>query len=317
MPQDWARRTAQDEATPASAGRVTRTLAERKLLAEAELVKSLLKGLAEGPLTPIRRWRALNVLIDRFGSRNAVPAGWSANTGPPSATSRPRLMTTTWSAWPGSAASHCHVRRWGWRRAAGIARGQGQQVNNKRIQHLWRSQTLKVPYRKRKQLLRGHGMVIEGHVPDPTQCARGPRLPVRPDGLRPNGLDGLRQVRQRPRNYRPRRGDWCRFNGTGTVFVDQGSPWWNAWTSFKSRLRDEFVNGDRFDSLLSKSRCIEDWSIDYNLNRPQCARLAQPQRVRPSLDQPTPTHMSGWTNNRDPVNPTARRPRSASSEQSS
>src|ERR1039458_5872808 len=23
--------------------------------------------------------------------------------------------------------------------------------------------------------------------------------------------------------------DWCRFNGTDTVFIDPGSPWQNAW----------------------------------------------------------------------------------------
>jgi putative transposase len=45
--------------------------------------------------------------------------------------------------------------------------------------------------------------------------------------------------------------DWCRFNGTGTVFIDPGSPWQNAWIeSFSGRLRDEFLNGHRFDSLL-------------------------------------------------------------------
>jgi transposase InsO family protein len=34
--------------------------------------------------------------------------------------------------------------------------------------------------------------------------------------------------------------DWCRFNGTGTVFIDPGSPWQNAWIeSFNGRLRDE------------------------------------------------------------------------------
>jgi len=44
----WARRTAQDEATPAYAGAVIRKLAEgEKLLAEAELDQSMLKELAE------------------------------------------------------------------------------------------------------------------------------------------------------------------------------------------------------------------------------------------------------------------------------
>jgi putative transposase len=45
--------------------------------------------------------------------------------------------------------------------------------------------------------------------------------------------------------------DWCRFNGTGSLFIDPGSPWQNAWIeSFNGRLRDELLNSWRFDSLL-------------------------------------------------------------------
>jgi putative transposase len=61
--------------------------------------------------------------------------------------------------------------RWGWRRAAVMARSQGWRVNNKRIQRLWRSEGLKVPYRKRKKPLRGHGLVM------------GAMCPIRPNVL--------------------------------------------------------------------------------------------------------------------------------------
>jgi len=45
--------------------------------------------------------------------------------------------------------------------------------------------------------------------------------------------------------------DWCRFNGAGTLFIDPGSPWQNAWIeSFNGRLRDEHLNGQLFDSLV-------------------------------------------------------------------
>jgi putative transposase len=45
--------------------------------------------------------------------------------------------------------------------------------------------------------------------------------------------------------------DWCRFRGTGTVVIDRGSPWQNAWIeSFNGRMRDEFLDGAQFDSLL-------------------------------------------------------------------
>ncbi len=63
--------------------------------------------------------------------------------------------------------------------------------------------------------------------------------------------------------------DWCRFNGTGTVFIDPGSPWQNAWIeSFNGRMRDEHLNGQQFDSLLEAQVLTEDWRIDYNMNRP-------------------------------------------------
>ena len=66
--------------------------------------------------------------------------------------------------------------------------------------------------------------------------------------------------------------DWCRFNGVGTIFIDPGSPWQNAWIeSFNSRLRDELLNLWHFDSLLEAQVLVEDWRIDYNTNRPHSA----------------------------------------------
>ena len=66
--------------------------------------------------------------------------------------------------------------------------------------------------------------------------------------------------------------DWCRFNDTATIFIDPGSPWQNAWIeSFNGRFRDEFLNGRHFDNLLEARVLIEDWRIDYNINRPHTA----------------------------------------------
>ena len=62
--------------------------------------------------------------------------------------------------------------------------------------------------------------------------------------------------------------DWCRFNKAGTLFIDPGSPWQNAWIeSFNGRLRDEHLNGQLFDSLLEAKVLTEAWRIDYNSNR--------------------------------------------------
>ncbi len=66
--------------------------------------------------------------------------------------------------------------------------------------------------------------------------------------------------------------DWCRFNSAGSLFIDPGSPWQNAWIeSFNGRLRDELLNSWRFDSLLEARVIIEDWRCDYNANRPHTA----------------------------------------------
>ena len=66
--------------------------------------------------------------------------------------------------------------------------------------------------------------------------------------------------------------DWCRLVGTDTVFIDPGSPWQNAWIeSFNGRLRDEYLNGQRFETLFEAQVLLEDWRIDYNMNRPHSA----------------------------------------------
>jgi putative transposase len=66
--------------------------------------------------------------------------------------------------------------------------------------------------------------------------------------------------------------DWCRFNSAGSLFIDPGSPWQNAWVeSFNGRLRDELLNLWHFDSLLEARVITEDWRRDYNTNRPHSA----------------------------------------------
>jgi hypothetical protein len=70
--------------------------------------------------------------------------------------------------------------------------------------------------------------------------------------------------------------DWCRFNGTGSLFIDPGAPWQNACIeSFNGRLRDELLNSWRFDSLREARVIIEDWRIDSNATGPT-APTAEP-----------------------------------------
>ena len=201
--------------------------------------------------------------------------------------------------------------RWGWRRAAKTARRQGWQVNDKRVQRLWRDEGLKVPYRKRKKPYRGIGTAV------------GKMCPIRPNALWAldfqfdvtvdgrtlkllnvvdeftrecpaivvdrsidadhvvaildriaiqRGVPGFVRFDNGPEFIAAAVADWCRFNGVGSVFIDPGSPWQNAWIeSFNGRLRDELLNSWQFDSLIEARVHIEDWRIDYNNNRPHTA----------------------------------------------
>ena len=201
--------------------------------------------------------------------------------------------------------------RWGWRRAARAAKDAGWRVNPKRIHRLWIAEGLRVPYRKRKKPLRGIGVAIGAFSPiapgvvwaldfqfDQTADGRMLKLlnvideysreclaievarSIDADGV-VACLDRLAAERGAPAYVRFDHGpefiayamsDWCRFSGTDTVFIDPGSPWQNAWIeSFNGRLRDEFLNGQRFDSLLEAKVLLEDWRIDYNINRPHSA----------------------------------------------
>ena len=83
--------------------------------------------------------------------------------------------------------------------------------------------------------------------------------------------------------------DWCRFNSAASLFI--ASPWQNTWIeSFNGRLRDELLNGWRFDSLLEARVLIEDWRRDYNTNRPHSAHgELTPNRVRSTVDHDPPT----------------------------
>jgi len=201
--------------------------------------------------------------------------------------------------------------RWGWRRAATEARKEGWRANDKRIQRLWRTEGLKVPYRKKKRPLRGIGVTVGAFCPirpnvvwaldfvfDQTADGRMLKLlhvideysrealaidverSIDADGV-VACLDRLAAERGAPAFVRFDHGpefiayalaDWCRFNSTGTIFIDPGSPWQNAWVeSFNGRLRDEFLNGQRFETLLEAQVLLEDWRIDYNMNRPHSA----------------------------------------------
>ena len=59
---------------------------------------------------------------------------------------------------------------------------------------------------------------------------------------------------------------WLGRVGVQTLFIEPGSPWENGYIeSFNGKLRDEFLNLERFDTLLEAQVLIERWRLDYNL----------------------------------------------------
>jgi putative transposase len=66
--------------------------------------------------------------------------------------------------------------------------------------------------------------------------------------------------------------DWCRFAGTGSSYIDPGSPWQNPYVeSFGSRVRDELLAVEQFSCLAEAKVLIEDYRQDYNEHRPHSA----------------------------------------------
>ena len=53
------------------------------------------------------------------------------------------------------------------------------------------------------------------------------------------------------------------------LYIQPGSPWENGYVeSFNGRLRDEFLNGEIFYTLLEAQVMIENWRRHYNTRRP-------------------------------------------------
>ncbi|WP_209914089.1 IS3 family transposase [Mycolicibacterium lutetiense] len=284
----------------------------KKLVANQALDIDMLKEIFGGKLlTPNRKRSAVAVLRQRFGvseRRACAVVGLHRST----MRLQPAPITDEEAelrAWLRTFSTD--RPRWGWRRAAIAARKAGWQVNNKRVRRLWREEGLRVPQRRRKKRLTGIGTAVGAMCPirpnviwamdfqfDTTADGRTLKMlniideftrealaievdrSINADGV-VDVLDRLALIHGAPTYVRFDNGpefvahavnDWSRFNGTGSLFIDPGSPWQNAWIeSFNGRLRDELLNSWRFDSLREARVIIEDWRIDYNANRPHSA----------------------------------------------
>jgi transposase InsO family protein len=85
--------------------------------------------------------------------------------------------------------------------------------------------------------------------------------------------------------------EWLGKLGTGTLYIERGSPWENGYCeSFNGKLRDECLNGEIFYSLQEAQVVIEQWRVEYNTRRPHSAlgyRPPAPEVYRP-LPAPAP-----------------------------
>jgi putative transposase len=62
---------------------------------------------------------------------------------------------------------------------------------------------------------------------------------------------------------------WLSQVGTQSLYIEPGSPWENGYAeSFHSRLRDEFLGLEVFDTLREAKRLTAAWREDYNHARP-------------------------------------------------
>jgi transposase InsO family protein len=194
-----------------------------------------------------------------------------------------------------------HPRR-GFRPAYHDARGEGWDINHKKVQRLWREEGLRVPQRRRRKR-RGASTIDTPTADAPNRVwAADFQFDATTDG-RPiklvsiidehtrECLGGLversitgedliteldRLAAQRgthPAVLRCDNGpelacaamtDWARDH-IDLHFIPPGEPWRNGYVeSFNSRVRDECLNINTFWSLTQARIVIGDWKHDYN-----------------------------------------------------
>jgi putative transposase len=202
--------------------------------------------------------------------------------------------------------------RAGYRMAARCLRRVGWRVNDKRVQRLWREEGLRVPQRthKRRRLgaqcqgsqrlraRRPNEVWSYDFIQDRTVDGRRLKILVVVDeytreclalevGRKLTAGDVIKVLarligeRGAPVHLRSDNGpeflahavrQWLSVRGIGTLFIEPGSPWENAYCeSFNSRLRDEFLNRELFTSELEARVLSAEWRRDYNEARPHSA----------------------------------------------
>jgi putative transposase len=197
--------------------------------------------------------------------------------------------------------------RWGWRKAHDVLRREGWGLNRKRTLRLWRHEGLRRPQRCRKRRRIRPGSPLRHRAEHPNQVwaidfqfdetadYRRLKLANIVDEFTREALamevdrsinadwligviESLVAVRGAPTYVRLDNGpelvswalgDWCRWSGTTTMYIEPGSPWETPFVeSFNGRVRDELLNIEEFSSLAEACLVVEAWRVEYNTYRP-------------------------------------------------
>ncbi len=85
---------------------------------------------------------------------------------------------------------------------------------------------------------------------------------------------------------------WLEASGVGTLYIEPGSPWENAYTeSFNGRFADELLKREEFASLLEAKVLVEEYRENYNHRRPHSALgYRTPSEFAASCVRPVPAN---------------------------
>lgn len=202
--------------------------------------------------------------------------------------------------------------RYGYRRISALLRTAGWQVGKDRVQRIWRREGLKGPakQRPRARLWLNDGSCMRlrperanhvwsyAFVSAMTHAGRRLRmltlideftrecLAIRAarrlgsyevietlaDVMLGRGIPEHIRSDNGPEFIAKERRKWLAHLGTGTLYIEPGSPWENGYCeSFNGKLRDECLNGEIFYSLKEAQIVIERWRVEYNTLRPHAA----------------------------------------------
>ena len=223
--------------------------------------------------------------------------------------------------------------RYGYRRITALLRTAGWQVGKDRVQCIWRREGLKIPrkQRPRARLWRNDGSCVRlrpehanhvwsyDFVSAMTHDGRTLRMLTLIDEHtreclairvarrlgRYEVIETLADVmlyRGIPENIRSDNGPefiakelrkWLANLGTGTLYIEPGSPWENGYCeSFNGKLRDECLNGEIFYSLKEAQIVIEQWRVEYNTERPHSSLGYRPPAPAAGNPYPPPRIVS-------------------------